>query len=72
MKLHFDSKQEFQSEAVKAVTDIFEGEPLNNSDFQFSISQPGSLLTEYGIGNKLYFSDTDQISDNIRKIQERN
>ena len=72
MKLHFDSKQKFQSDAVKAVTDIFEGEPLNNSDFQFSISQPGSLLTESGIGNKPVFSDIVEISDNIRKIQERN
>ncbi|MFH2031723.1 MAG: hypothetical protein ABIJ40_14070 [Bacteroidota bacterium] len=28
MKLHFDSKQEFQLEAVKTITDIFEGEQL--------------------------------------------
>jgi type III restriction enzyme len=72
MKLHFDSKQEFQSDAVKAVTDIFEGVPLNNSDFQFSLSRPGSLLSEYGIGNKPGFSDIVEISDNIRKIQKRN
>ena len=30
MKLHFDSKQEFQIEAVKAITDIFEGQRLNS------------------------------------------
>jgi len=72
MKLHFDSKQEFQLEAIKAVTDIFEGQPLNNSDFQFSINQPGSLLTEYGIGNRLDFSESDQLHDNIRKIQAKN
>lgn len=72
MKLHFDSKQEFQLEAIKAVTDIFEGQPLNNSDFQFSINQPGSLLTEYGIGNRLDFSQPDQLHDNIRKIQTKN
>jgi len=27
MKLHFDSKQEFQLEAIKAITGIFEGQP---------------------------------------------
>jgi len=32
MKLHFDSKQEFQLEAVKAITDIFEGQPLSSGD----------------------------------------
>ncbi|NVO09425.1 MAG: hypothetical protein HXX16_05630 [Bacteroidales bacterium] len=32
MKLHFDSKQKFQLEAVKAITDIFEGQPLSSGD----------------------------------------
>jgi type III restriction enzyme len=45
MKLHFDSKQEFQLEAVKAVTDIFEGQPLSGGDFEFSIIQQGRLLS---------------------------
>jgi hypothetical protein len=29
MKLHFDANQPYQKEAIKAVTDIFEGQPLN-------------------------------------------
>ncbi|HZX62152.1 MAG TPA: hypothetical protein VFE66_02985 [Bacteroidales bacterium] len=32
MKFHFDSKQKFQSEAVKAITDIFEGQLLSSGD----------------------------------------
>ena len=52
MKLHFDSKHEFQLEAIKAITDIFEGQPLDSGDFEFSIGQPGILLTENGFGNK--------------------
>ena len=32
MKLHFDSKQEFQIEAIKAITDIFEGQQLSSDD----------------------------------------
>ncbi len=72
MKLHFDSKQEFQLEAVKAITSIFEGQPLSSGDFEFSISQPGTLLTENGFGNKLDFSQLDQLTENIQRVQNSN
>ncbi len=72
MKLHFDSKQEFQLEAVKAITDIFEGQPLSSGDFEFSIIQPGALLTENGFGNKLWFSRLDQLTENIQRVQKNN
>lgn len=35
MKLHFDSNQEYQIEAIRAVTGIFEGQPLSGGDFDF-------------------------------------
>lgn len=70
MKLHFDSKQEFQLEAVKAITDIFEGQPLNSGDFEFSINQSGALLTENGLGNKIDFSRLDQLTENIQRVQK--
>jgi len=72
MKLHFDSKQEFQLEAVKAITDIFEGQPLSNKDFEFSISQTGELLSENGFGNKLRFSELTQLTGNIQQVQKNN
>lgn len=72
MKLHFDSKQEFQLEAVKAITDIFEGQPLSNNDFEFSISQTGELLSENGFGNKLRFSELIQLTGNIQQVQKNN
>ena len=72
MKLHFDSKQEFQLEAVKAITDIFEGQPLSSGNFEFSISQSGALLTENGFGNKLFFTQLEQLSKNIQKVQKNN
>jgi type III restriction enzyme len=71
MKLHFDSKQEFQLEAVKSITDIFEGQPLSGGDFEFSISQQGELLTENGFGNKLDLTD-EQILKNVNIIQKSN
>ncbi|HTL82421.1 MAG TPA: DEAD/DEAH box helicase family protein [Bacteroidia bacterium] len=72
MKLKFDSNQEFQLEAIKSITDIFEGQTLKNSDFEFSITQPGELMTESGFGNKLDFSRLDQLVPNIQRIQQVN
>jgi len=72
MKLHFDSKQEFQLEAVKAITDIFEGQPLSGNDFEFTMGQSGSLLKENGFGNNLVFSKISQVAGNIQLVQKIN
>lgn len=71
MKLHFDSNQSYQQEAIKAITDIFEGQPLDNSDFEYTINTSGSLLSENGFGNNLILSE-EQIFQNVKSIQERN
>ncbi len=71
MKLHFDSKQEFQLEAVKAVSDIFEGQPLSSGDFEFSASQNGAFFSENGFGNKLDLTE-EQILQNVNVIQKSN
>lgn len=71
MKLHFDSNQEYQLEAIKAITDIFEGQPLSGGDFEFSVSAAGVLLSENGMGNRLTLSE-EQILENIKTIQQRN
>lgn len=71
MKLHFDSNQEYQIEAIKSITDLFEGQPLTGGDFEFSISTTGSFLSENGFGNKLTLSE-EQIWNNVHTIQNRN
>ena len=71
MKLHFDSNQEYQLEAIKSVTDLFEGQPLNGGDFEFTMTQSGQLLTENGFGNHLKLTE-DQLLANVKTIQERN
>ena len=38
MKLHFDPEQEFQLDAINTIVGIFEGQPLNQGDFGFSMS----------------------------------
>jgi type III restriction enzyme len=71
MKLHFDSNQQYQLEAIKAITDIFEGQPLSGGDFEFSVSSAGALLSENGVGNRLTLSE-EQILENLKSIQQRN
>ena len=71
MKLHFDSNQEYQIEAIRAVTDIFEGQPLSGGDFEFSFTESGALLSENGVGNRLTLTK-EQIWDNVRRVQQHN
>ncbi len=71
MKLHFDSNQQYQWDAIKSITDIFEGQPLNTGDFEFSIASIGTLHSENGFGNKFTLTD-EQVWENIQSIQQRN
>ena len=71
MKLHFDSNQEYQIVAIRAVTDIFEGQPLSGGDFEFSLFATGALLSENGVGNRLTLTE-EQIWENVKRIQQRN
>ena len=71
MKLHFDSNQSYQWDALKSITDIFEGQPLSSGDFEFSVSETGALLSENGFGNNLTLS-VEQILQNVKSIQHRN
>lgn len=70
MKLHFDSNQEYQIEGIRAVTDVFEGQPLSGGDFEFSLTETGALLSENGVGNKLALTE-EQIWENVKRIQQR-
>ena len=66
MKLKFDSNLDYQTEAVNAVTGLFEGQ---NSMLQyFSVTGQATLDSSTGIGNKIDISYED-ILDNLRKIQ---
>lgn len=71
MKLHFDSNQEYQIDAISSITDIFEGQPLSSGDFEFPMTARGALLSENGFGNKLAITE-GQVWENIQAIQQRN
>ena len=65
MKLKFDPNQQFQKDAINAVLDIFEGQGKNG---YAHIASSHDLLGIYP--NQLTI-DQEAISQNVRKIQER-
>jgi type III restriction enzyme len=73
LKLQFDSNLDFQIKAIQSVIDLFEGQLLNNGDFEFSLTdEEHSLqLNENGFGNNLLISK-EQILENLRKVQRKN
>ncbi|MDD3927012.1 MAG: DEAD/DEAH box helicase family protein [bacterium] len=74
MKLKFDSSLEYQLEAIAAVTDLFEGMPSRQGDFEISFAaQEGQLegTTELGVGNRRLI-DTEPLLNNLQAVQKRN
>lgn len=71
MKLHFDPNQAYQAEAVRAITDIFEGQPLSAGQFEFSLTGGSLLINEFGVANKLML-DESRIRKNLAVVQKRN
>lgn len=77
MKLQFDPNQQFQLDAVAAITDLFDGQPqgapeysvINAGDYGGLFS--GQSRTELGIGNHLLMAE-DKLRANTRAVQARN
>ena len=67
MKLKFKN-QDFQTDAVNAVCDLFLGQEKRYSSFEISKNVSNLLLqNEFGIGNAKFISD-DRILENMNKI----
>ncbi len=72
MKIKFDGNQDFQLDAIRAVVDVFAGQPLTRATLQWqSDALGGELLTEMGVGNSLALGD-EAILRNVRAIQTAN
>ena len=71
MKLQFSANQSYQLEAIRAVTDIFEGQGLRGEGEGFALGSAQDLVAEMGFGNRLAL-DEEQIWQNVRAIQGRN
>jgi type III restriction enzyme len=71
MKLKFKN-QDFQTEAVNAVADLFSGQERMHSTFSVdSNNTQQSLMNEFGFGNLLLIDDNTLLS-NMHEIQKRN
>ncbi len=73
MKLEFDSHQEYQLDAIQAVIDAFEGQPLAKSVFEAPLKSEVSSLffSDKGIANGLALTP-EALLANINAIQEKN
>lgn len=73
MKFIFDSGLDYQLEAIKCVTDLFEGLPQQSTGFQidFGKSENNALWNELGIGNNLILAP-ERILKNLQTVQSRN
>lgn len=72
MKLKFDPALTYQIDAVDAVADLFDGQPLGQTSFEISGNTvPGLILTTHGVGNNVLLDD-EQLLANVHTVQERN
>lgn len=69
MILQFDPNQNFQLEAIKSIVDLFEAQPLNQSDLNFTFSDTSLQFFETGVGNRIILND-EQILKNLQSVQK--
>ncbi|MCU0402821.1 MAG: DEAD/DEAH box helicase family protein [Algoriphagus sp.] len=68
MKLSFESNLDHQLKAIKSITDIFEGQPLEDSLVEFNINEEGTLNLINGVRNNLVLSE-EQLLANLIRVQ---
>ena len=71
MKLTFESNLNYQQDAIKSITDLFEGQPLEDSILEFNLKEEGTLNLINGVSNNLILSE-EQILTNLQTIQANN
>lgn len=71
MKLAFESNLQYQQEAIKSITDLFEGQPLEDSSIKSEISEMDTFAHIYSYGNRLVISE-EQLLKNLQSVQLHN
>jgi type III restriction enzyme len=77
MKIQFDPNQQFQLDAVAAVTDLFDGQPQGMPEYSVVFARDwggmfsGQTRTELGVGNCLLLAG-EKLLINTRAVQVRN
>ena len=70
MKLKFKN-QDFQTDAVNAVVDLFAGQEKTRGTFSVETENQTNLLYNAGVGNALVIDD-DALEENMHAVQRRN
>lgn len=70
MKLTFESNLNYQQEAIKSITDLFEGQPSEDSILEFDLNEKQMSFIQ-GVRNNLVLSE-EQILANLQVIQSNN
>ena len=70
MKLAFESNLQYQQDAIKSITDLFEGQPLEDAIVEFSLKEEQASFIQ-GVSNNLVLSE-EQILANLQSIQANN
>jgi type III restriction enzyme len=70
MKLTFEPNLSFQLEAIKSITDLFEGQPLEDSIINYDLKEKQKSFIQ-GISNNLVLSE-EQVLSNLQGIQAKN
>jgi type III restriction enzyme len=71
MKLTFEANLPFQQDAIKSITGLFEGQPMEDAIVEFNLKEQNSLNLINGVRNNLVLSE-EQILANLQGIQQRN
>lgn len=72
MKLKYNADLDYQLEAIKSVTDLFEGLPQEDNGVKVDFGKTGGFLfSELGVANNLMLVP-DQTLVNLNKVQARN
>ncbi|MGV8073430.1 MAG: DEAD/DEAH box helicase family protein [Syntrophobacteraceae bacterium] len=77
MKIQFDPNQQFQLDAVAAVTELFDGQPRGAPEYSVIFVKDwgrmysGQTRSELGVGNRLLLAD-EKLLENTRAVQTCN
>lgn len=74
MKLQFDSNQQYQIDAIKSVVSLFEGQPLNQGDFEIELEKrlgQQQISDNFIVGNNLLVGE-EEIIKNLHLVQGEN